>query len=293
MRYVSILLLVFASFVSSTAFPQEYSYTHYDITEGLAGTTAYCITQDADGFVWVGTETGVSRFDGTHFRNFTTTDGLPDIEVLQIFGDSKGRVWMAPFRKSVCYYYRGKIYNPGNDTMLRRIVLKGNIEGFAEDAQGSVLIHERAGIHVVLSGGGVWNIDSIRGSPIRECTAVCRSADGHFLVHEGRNIWNFSDSFSFFKPIYIYGYGPVYIAMNAEGAVWQVGYDQSEFESFSSGKKLYSPFDPLQFYNHISYSLPNDGYIYFNEITGYDSTRPCKRVSAIVPPGHSGIQGFS
>ncbi|HEV3327513.1 MAG TPA: two-component regulator propeller domain-containing protein, partial [Puia sp.] len=242
MRCVAILLFVLASFVYSTAFPQEYSYTHYDITEGLAGTTAYCITQDADGFIWVGTETGVSRFDGTHFRNFTTADGLPDIEVLQIFGDSKGRVWMAPFRKSICYYYRGKIYNMGNDTLLSQISLKGNVEGFAEDAQGNVLIQERAGLHVVLAGGGVWNIDSIKGSPIRECTAVCRSADGHFLVQEGRNIWNFSDSFSFFKPIKIFGYEPIYIALNAKGAVWQADYEKAEFESFVSGKVLYRPF---------------------------------------------------
>jgi ligand-binding sensor domain-containing protein len=46
---------------------QEYSYTHYDIKEGLAGSTVYCITQDKDGFMWTGTATGVSRFDGSHF----------------------------------------------------------------------------------------------------------------------------------------------------------------------------------------------------------------------------------
>src|SRR5690349_2681678 len=76
---------------------QEYGYTHYDITNGLAGSTVYCITQDKDGFLWTGTEAGVSRFDGTHFKNFSTKDGLPDLEVLQVFCDSKGRVWMAPF----------------------------------------------------------------------------------------------------------------------------------------------------------------------------------------------------
>src|SRR5688572_25467338 len=102
---------------------QEYSYLHYGITEGLAGATVYCITQDKDGFIWTGTETGVSRFDGTRFKNFTTKDGLPDLEILSIFSDSKGRVWMAPFRKSVCYYYQGKIHNQQNDSLLSRIQL--------------------------------------------------------------------------------------------------------------------------------------------------------------------------
>src|SRR5580693_4885110 len=114
-------------FFSSSCFSQEYSYTHYDVTEGLAASTVYCITQDHDGFIWMGTEMGVSRFDGVHFRNFTVKDGLPDLEILQIFGDSRGRVWMAPFRKAICYYYKGKIYNQQNDSLLGKIGLKENI----------------------------------------------------------------------------------------------------------------------------------------------------------------------
>src|ERR1700683_2692228 len=106
MRCAAFLFLAVILLTGQKAFPQEYSYTHYDITEGLAGTKAYCMTQDEDGFIWVGTETGVSRFDGTHFKNFTTLDGLPDVEILAMFGDSRGRLWMAPFRKSICYYYQ-------------------------------------------------------------------------------------------------------------------------------------------------------------------------------------------
>jgi ligand-binding sensor domain-containing protein len=76
MSYTRLVNTLLLALFSSSSFAQEYSYTHYDITEGLAGSIVYCITQDKDGFIWVGTETGVSRFDGTHFINFTTTDGL-------------------------------------------------------------------------------------------------------------------------------------------------------------------------------------------------------------------------
>ena len=219
MKSAAILFFVFASLRPVVAFTQEYSYTHYNITEGLAGSTAYCITQDADGFISVGTETGVSRFDGTHFKNFNTGDGLPDIEVLQIFGDSKDRVWMAPFKRFLCYYYRGKIYHPGNDSLLNRIPLKGNIEGFAEDAEGNVLIMERTALHLVFANGRLRNFDSINGLPIRACTSICRSKEGHFLVQESNNIWNFSDSFSIYRRISMEEYSPLNIAMNARGAI--------------------------------------------------------------------------
>jgi len=90
MMNASCLALLMLLTIPYSSYSQEYGYTHYDITDGLAGSTVYCITQDRDGFIWTGTETGVSRFDGTHFKNFSTADGLPDIEVLQLFGDSRG-----------------------------------------------------------------------------------------------------------------------------------------------------------------------------------------------------------
>jgi ligand-binding sensor domain-containing protein len=49
----------------------------------------FCAAQDKEGFMWFGTESGLSRFDGVHFKNFTTEDGLPDNEIIGIFCDSK------------------------------------------------------------------------------------------------------------------------------------------------------------------------------------------------------------
>jgi ligand-binding sensor domain-containing protein len=251
-----------------SSFSQEYSYTHYDITEGLAGSTVYCITQDRDGFIWVGTETGVSRFDGTHFKNFTTADGLPDIEVLQIFGDSKGRVWMAPFRKSVCYYYKGRIHTQENDSLLRRIQLKGYVENFAEDAEGNVLIQEITALHLVSPDGMVKRYDSIGDRPIENSVGLCRSADGHFLVQVGSGIWTFSgDRFTFFRPFRMSHYSPIYIAMNKQWMVWRENPDSCAIESLASGQIRYQPFLRAG-YKHVSYSISADSLIYFNEFTG-------------------------
>src|SRR5215471_357962 len=69
---------------SISLYGQEYSYVHYDVKDGLAGSTVYDVTQDKDGFLWFATEAGISRFDGTHFKNFTTEDGLPSAEILVV-----------------------------------------------------------------------------------------------------------------------------------------------------------------------------------------------------------------
>ncbi len=249
-----------------SASAQEYSYTHYDIADGLAGSTAYCITQDADGFIWVGTETGVSRFDGTHFRNFTTDDGLPDITILQIFGDSRGRVWMAPFRKSVCYYFKGSIHNLENDSVLRGLRFEENVGGFAEDAAGNILLQEEAVLQVVTPGGSVIRFDSLGGEPVRSCWAVSRSATGHFLAQVGQKIIEFSEKGvirSF--PISMYSFLPSYIGLNPWQAIYWGKGRKCVVLSFLDNKR--TTFSAGGVGDNVSFSLVDDSLAFINSFT--------------------------
>jgi outer membrane protein assembly factor BamB len=163
---------------------QEYSYTHYESKDGLAGSTVYCMTQDKEGFLWFATETGVSRFDGTHFRNYTREDGLPDNDVIQLFADSKGRVWMAPFKKSVCYYYKGKIYNSDNDPQLKKLNIQNTIIGFAEDNEGTIFLQDFVNIiHSIKVNGDVSPILPIDGKPLGNVMLIAgRKAGGLWAV---------------------------------------------------------------------------------------------------------------
>jgi ligand-binding sensor domain-containing protein len=144
------------------AFGQEYSYTHYDSKEGLAGSTVYYIQQDHDGFLWFGTETGLSRFDGSHFINFTTTDGLPDNEILKLYVDSKNRVWAIPFRNSICYYWKGRIYNTTNDSVLKKIKISAEVKSVLEDKQGNILIIEQFLLHIIKPNGNIITIRTMK-----------------------------------------------------------------------------------------------------------------------------------
>jgi ligand-binding sensor domain-containing protein len=250
---------------------QEYSYSHYGITDGLAGSTVYCITQDKDGFIWTGTEAGVSRFDGTHFKNFTTADGLPDLEVIQIFGDSKGRVWMAPFRKSVCYYYQGKIYNQQNDTLLSRIHLRNNIHDFAEDSEGNILLSDRSRLYILASDGSIAELDSLNHEPVSQILAISRSASGHFLAQTHKKNIEFTRT-SYFNlrptplPTHINGLSPNEGTMNPQAFFWvdSVGY---KIWLFSTNKQIQLPIAIYNF-KFITLSLLGDSLAYLNESTG-------------------------
>jgi two-component sensor histidine kinase len=140
-RFIGALLVLTGLLTVGTSHAQEYNYIHYDVKDGLAGSTVFDLCQDKDGFIWFATEAGISRFDGTHFKNFTTSDGLPETEIIKLFCDSKGRIWMAPFKNSICYYYNGKIHNQENDPVLKKIKLVSVIGVMQESADHDIALY--------------------------------------------------------------------------------------------------------------------------------------------------------
>jgi Histidine kinase/Two component regulator propeller len=160
-------LTIFIVFFLQTLHAQEYSYIHYDAKDGLADNYVYHAVQDHDGFLWFATAIGVSRFDGTKFLNFTTADGLPDNEIIKLFVDSKNRVWMMPFKNSICYYYKNKIYTAQNDSLLSKIKMQGNAFAMQEDNRGNLVIAEMHNLILISALGKVTVFPNFKGGNLK------------------------------------------------------------------------------------------------------------------------------
>jgi hypothetical protein len=156
-KLISLVLLTLLSVFNS--FAQEYSYSHYDTKDGLAGSTVHGIAQTKDGFLWFGTETGLSRFDGAHFKNFTMADGLPSNEVFGLFLDSKDRLWVSSFKNAVSYYAKGKIHNQENDSLLKKINLSSLYITMAECDNGDVIIQENFRTHIITTNNDIKTLN--------------------------------------------------------------------------------------------------------------------------------------
>lgn len=55
------------------------SVDHYDVQHGLSQNSVVAIESDPRGFMWLGTEDGLNRFDGHSFRAFRSEPGLPGL----------------------------------------------------------------------------------------------------------------------------------------------------------------------------------------------------------------------
>jgi len=93
MRSLRFFLVVFLLTVFLPMQARGYSFfEHYSTQNGLSCNFVTSIAQDAHGFIWVGTEYGLNRFDGINFISYTK-DNTPslmrnDIRCMELFSDS-------------------------------------------------------------------------------------------------------------------------------------------------------------------------------------------------------------
>jgi ligand-binding sensor domain-containing protein len=170
---------------------QSYSSVQYNTNDGLASSTVYCMIQDKDGFMWFGTAAGLCRFDGTHFKTFTTADGLPDNEILKIYQDSQGRIWMLPFKNAICYYLNGKIYNQQNDNVLQQIKIGERLFNLFEDHAGTIWTNELNGVYRIYTNNTVERLEELGGIPLKNAFYFGNDTGNSVWFLSGdKNVWN-------------------------------------------------------------------------------------------------------
>jgi ligand-binding sensor domain-containing protein len=257
MRKLVIYILLLRSYAGLA---QEYSYSRYDSKDGLASSTVYCMTQDKEGFLWFGTELGLSRFDGTHFKNFTQEDGLPDNDIIQLFADSKGRVWLSPFKKTVCYYYKGVIHNSDNDSLLKKLNIQDNIFQFAEDNEGNVLLKERERLHVVKPNGEVYDVLANGHKPLGSLLLIAGRKAGGFWVLENNNLYILQDNrFTLWRTIPLTNNHFSYAAFSDETLLWKCDPADLYVMSMQDNKSVQYPY--TNYLQHINLAVPDKEHV--------------------------------
>jgi len=78
-------------------FLKEYGHQTWQTDNGLPENTVHSILQTRDGFLWLGTEGGLVRFDGFDFSIFNAdnTPALKSQTVYDLFQDSAGALWIS------------------------------------------------------------------------------------------------------------------------------------------------------------------------------------------------------
>lgn len=134
---------------------------HLTTTEGLPQSTVMVTLQDSQGFVWLGTEDGLVRYDGHLLHRYAAVRGeqgaLSGNYIWDIAEDAGGDLWIAIRDGGVARWQRK------SDTFVNYRHDPSNPDSLASDSVRSLLIDARGQIWIGTSDAGVDVLDPASG----------------------------------------------------------------------------------------------------------------------------------
>ena len=117
-------------------FPDNPRFTvqRFEDQEGMGAVTATALGQDSQGFLWIGTQTGLYRYDGTRAKKMPEVESIIGHYVVDLLIAPDGTPWFAGTR-GIAFYKDGqfqKLEIPANSMPL----LNG-VQVFAVDQKGN------------------------------------------------------------------------------------------------------------------------------------------------------------
>ena len=102
----NLLLLPLLAVISLFAFA---GIGHLFTSGKLSSSLINCVVQDRYGYIWVGTEYGLNKFDGYHFTTYLHDDNdsasVIDNTITAFLVDSRGRLWIGSAKGLMRYDY--------------------------------------------------------------------------------------------------------------------------------------------------------------------------------------------
>ncbi len=178
---ICLLIFVPASFSQQL----DYYFDHLDIDDGLSNNTVLSITRDHLGFVWFGTNDGLTRYDGydhivyRHDRDDSTT--ISNNKIYHVMEDSRGDLWIATSHGLNLYQrerdsFRRFLHDPADHSSISHNMIRT----IYEDENGTLWFGTL--------GGGLNKYDRERDQfsrynfPDRYISSILEDSDGQFWI---------------------------------------------------------------------------------------------------------------
>ena len=138
---VFVLLLAGAAYLPATLSAKQFTQHIVDLWEqadGLPQNYVFTVIQSRDGYLWIGTRSGVARFDGVRFTNFDDRrpGQLRESEVWALAEDRAAAIWIGTYGGGLTRLHNGRFTTFGTADGLP----SDRIRSLAADRDGSLWI---------------------------------------------------------------------------------------------------------------------------------------------------------
>lgn len=123
---------------------QDIVLRNWDLDDGLPSTRINAIARTSDGYLWLASQKGLVRFDGTRFVTFDTsnTPGMEDDRASCLLLDGRGDLWAGTYGGTLLKR-EGQIFRAqdlGTAALFHKVsgMAQGKVNALAEDGEGAV-----------------------------------------------------------------------------------------------------------------------------------------------------------
>jgi ligand-binding sensor domain-containing protein len=133
-RLFALLSCIAISFIGSVGYSQEAFFWIHPLSDKINNGNLQTIFQDRQGFIWLGTTTGIYRFDGINYTPIPADDSLQNASFSAIFQAGDGTIWAGTRSGHIARINKGKLElfvpEEGNP--------KSPITAIAQDSHGNI-----------------------------------------------------------------------------------------------------------------------------------------------------------
>ena len=145
------LLIIFMPAVPGMSFGQSNpsSFQHLTIENGLSDNRINCVIEDAEGFIWIGTDDGLNKFNGYSskiFRHSADSFSVCSNTIHCAFKDNTNRLWFGGNGLMVCNPVTGKFISYLHDADNTNGLTNNDITAICQDEHGRMWIGTRQGL---------------------------------------------------------------------------------------------------------------------------------------------------
>jgi ligand-binding sensor domain-containing protein/signal transduction histidine kinase len=166
-----------------------WTFRHWQREQGLPQNSVRALLQTKDGYIWVGTDDGIARFDGVHFKSFDRRTNWAGGAVNVLLEDRSGGLWIGTAGEGLA-----RLQGDAFRAFTRKDGLPADtITALAQDNTGRLWVGTEAGLVVLQDNklGPIPASESLRGKAI---TCLFKDRGGTiWLGATGAGVFRFAD----------------------------------------------------------------------------------------------------
>ena len=178
---VALLLIGFclSNLLFNPVYAQTLNLNQFGIEEGLPQSSIYTMQQDKYGNIWVGTMSGVSKYNGLNFENYSKKDGLAENRVTASCIDNEGNIWFGHWSGGISKY---NITNQQFEEVIpKNIDSKKSIFSILQDTNGVIWF--------ATEGQGLIKLENENFSLITTSNGLCSNVVYALATDKEGTLW--------------------------------------------------------------------------------------------------------